>query len=243
MNWHHRYLQQAAWTSDLRKYLFDQAKLSEAKRVLEVGCGTGGVLSTMETSTVLHGLDLDPVVLRECHLHAPRVVLTCANGRCLPYLDQSFDVVFCHFFLLWAGNPLQALQEMKRVTRPNGHILAMAEPDYSARTDEPPELQTLGRWQNESLRQQGADIGIGARLADMFLQAGIKIIETGAIEERENEAVSEVELQDEWTVMESDVAGLVSREEVARLKKLHAEARRQGRCHVNVPTYFAWGQV
>ena len=44
MNWHTRYLQQAAWTRDLRTYLFEQAGLVNARRVLEVGCGTGAIL-------------------------------------------------------------------------------------------------------------------------------------------------------------------------------------------------------
>ncbi|PIV25986.1 MAG: SAM-dependent methyltransferase, partial [Anaerolineae bacterium CG03_land_8_20_14_0_80_58_20] len=41
MNGHERYTQQARWTRDLRAYLFDKAGLRDARRVLEVGCGTG----------------------------------------------------------------------------------------------------------------------------------------------------------------------------------------------------------
>jgi len=122
-------------------------------------------------------------------------------------------------------------------------MLAMAEPDYTARTDQPKELVMLGRWQNESLQRQGADIGLGARLADLFFQAGIQIIETGAIQSRGKEAISSEEWQDEWEVVESDLAESVSKKEIARLKKLEEEARRHGTRVLNVPTYFAWGQV
>jgi ubiquinone/menaquinone biosynthesis C-methylase UbiE len=45
MNWHNRFLQQAGWTRDLRTYLFAQAGIERARRVLEVGCGTGAVLA------------------------------------------------------------------------------------------------------------------------------------------------------------------------------------------------------
>ena len=255
INWHHRYLQQAAWTSDLRDYLFDKTNLSQARRVLEVGCGTGAILSMLKTSASLtctapnavrckcHGIDLDSAALNEAHLHAPTTFLTRGDALTLPYSNQSFDITYCHFFLLWVKDPLQALTEMKRVTLSNGYVLALAEPDYTARTDQPDELVELGKLQNESLQRQGADISLGARLADLFFRAGIKIIETGAIQSRENAALSLEEWQNEWDVIESDLAESVPEKEIARLKKLDEEARIHRTRVLNVPTYFVWGQV
>ena len=249
INWHHRYLQQAAWTSDLRAYLFDKTGLTQARRVLEVGCGTGAILSTLQTSASssrtmsLHGLDFDIVALHESHLHAPTAFSTRGDAHALPYSNQSFDIVYCHFLLLWVNDPLQALTEMKRVTKSNGYVLALAEPDYTARTDQPDELAELGRLQNESLQRQGADISLGARLADLFFQAGIKTIETGVIQSRDNDALSSEEWQNEWAVIESDLAESVTKKEIARLKKLDQEARKHETRVLNVPTYFAWGQV
>jgi len=71
MNWHLRYIQQAAWTRDLRAYLFDKVGLTRARRVLEVGCGTGAILAELKTPASLHGLDLQPSALTECRVHAP----------------------------------------------------------------------------------------------------------------------------------------------------------------------------
>ncbi len=243
MNWHDRYLRQAAWTRGVRDYLFGKTKVLRAERVLEVGCGTGAILSTLQTSASLHGFDLDEAALNEAHLHVPNAFLTRGNALTLPYLNQSFDITYCHFLLLWINDPLQALTEMKRVTKSNGYILALAEPDYTARTDQPDEVAMLGQWQNQSLKRQGADIGIGARLADLFFRAGIKIIETGAIQSRKNDALSLEEWQNEWAVIESDLAKTVPEKEIARLKKLDEEARMQRTRVLNVPTYFVWGQV
>ncbi len=243
MNWHQRYLQQATWTSDLRAYLFDKTNLPQARRILEVGCGTGAILSTLRTSASLHGLDLDAAALNESRLHAATAFLTCGDAHSLPYFTQSFDISYCHFLLLWADDPLQALREMKRVTKANGYVLALAEPDYKARIDRPAELVALGKWQNESLQHQGADISIGARLADLFFRAGIKIIETGIIQSRENDALSSEEWQNEWAVIKFDLAESISKEEIVRLKKLDEESRIDGTRVLNVPTYFAWGQV
>ncbi len=243
MNWHNRYIQQAGWTRDLRSYLFDKAGLDRAHRVLEVGCGTGAILADLQTSASLHGLDLDPAALTECRIHAPAAALTRGNGLALPYANESFNIVFCHFFLLWVHDPLQTLLEMKRVTKQNGHILALAEPDYSHRVDKPDELARLGQWQTESLQRQGADVSLGARLADLFFQAGIKIVETGAIQRRGNEAFSPDEREQEWAVLSADLAGIVTGEEIRKLKRLDETAWRNGERVLNVPTYFAWGQV
>jgi ubiquinone/menaquinone biosynthesis C-methylase UbiE len=241
MDWHRRYLQQAQWTRDLRTYLFKQAGLNGAL-VLEVGCGTGAILSELPAHTPLYGLDIGRTALTQVQVHAPSASLVQGNALQIPYANQTFDIVYCHFLLLWVTNPLKALLEMKRVTKPGAHILAFAEPDYNARVDEPRELIPLGRWQTEALQRQGADPGLGARLADLFFQAGIQIIETGTIQNAEHEPSAE-EWETEWAVIESDLAGLLPDDELRKMKRLDRQARMRGERVLRVPTYFAWGSV
>jgi SAM-dependent methyltransferase len=261
MDWHSRFLQQAAWTHDLRVYLFERAGLTRAQRLLEVGCGTGAVLSDLATPAAVHGLDLQPVRLAEARAHVPAAALVCGNALALPYSSRVFDITFCHFFLLWVRDPLLALLEMKRVTRPEGAVLALAEPDYDSRVDKPDELAQLGRWQAESLRRQGADPGLGSRLAALFRQAGIRPIETGTL--RGSPGSSEVvpvpargmgrqggerlpasgQRDLEWEVLEADLAGLVPAQEIRRMKLMDEQAWERGERVLHVPTYFAWGIV
>lgn len=240
MNWHKRYAQQAGWTRDLRAYIFDKIKLKDTDRVLEVGCGTGAILCELPTHLPLHGLDLDPAALTECRFHAPAASLIHGDALALPYPDRSFEIVYCHFLLLWVRDPLQALLEMKRVTKQNGHIIAFAEPDYLNRIDKPDELSPLGKRQTEALIRQGADPGLGSRLAELFFQAGMKIIETGTIQSWGKEASLE-EWEMEWAVIESDLAGSISDADIQKIKQLDGQARAQGLRVLNVPTYFAWG--
>jgi SAM-dependent methyltransferase len=252
MNWHSRFLQQAAWTHDLRVYLFELAGLSRARRVLEVGCGTGAILSELTTPAAIHGLDLESVRLVEAHRHAPAAVLTRGNALELPYPSSIFDITFCHFLLLWVRDPLLALLEMKRVTRSGGAVLALAEPDYNSRVDKPEALALLGRWQTESLHRQGADTGLGGRLADLFRQAGIQPIETGALRSspvsstgrggRERPPSPE-ERSLEWAVLEADLTGLVPAQEIRRMRILDEQAWERGERVLHVPTVFAWGNV
>jgi len=242
MNDHKRYVQQAGWTRELRDYLFEQAGLQHVQRVLEVGCGTGAVLAGLPTRAAPYGLDISRVALSECRVHAPRALLTQGDAHHLPFPDESFDLVYCHYLLLWIVNPLQAVSEWKRVTRRGGSILALAEPDYSARVDQPEELVLLGRWQTEALRRQGANPSFGGQLAETFHRAGINLVETGPIQ-GEAGIRAPREREQEWAVIEADLAGLVPAEEIQRLRIADEQAWARGQRILHVPTFFAWGKV
>lgn len=241
MNWHTRYAQQANWTRDLRNYIFEKAGLEGAQRVLEVGCGTGAILSELSKRPTLYGLDIDPAALTECSVNAPDALLIRANALQLPYPNESFDIVYSHFLLLWVSDPLQALKEMKRVTRSRGYVIAFAEPNYIARVDEPDVLIQLGKWQTEALVRQGADPAVGGRLAELFSQAQINIIETGTIQSLGNEPSAD-EWEIEWDVIESDLTGWVPDADIQKMKRIDKKAREDGTRILHVPTHFAWGR-
>ncbi len=241
MNWHARYLQQARWTRNLRAYLFSQLHLDASSRLLEVGCGTGAILSELPPFLPLHGLDLDSAALAQCRIHAPAASLTRGDALSLPYADNVFHAVYCHFLLLWVRDPIQALTEMRRVAQAGGFVIAFAEPDYASRIDKPDELAPLGRWQADALRKQGADPTFGARLAESFFRAGIRLIETGTIQSAEGEASPE-EWEMEWAVIEADLAESVPGEDIQKMKLLDKAARERGGRVLHVPTHFAWGQ-
>ena len=252
INWHVRFLQQASWTRELRAYAFDKVGLKRARRVLEVGCGTGALLAELPAQATVHGLDLEPARLAEARIHAPGAALVCGNALSLPYPAGSFDITFCHFLLLWVHDPLQALREMRRVTRPDGFVLALAEPDYGGRVDQPKELRLLGRWQAESLRRQGADPDLGRRLASLFAEAGITVLETGSLRGSPGSSTGRGrgmhplrpgEWELEWAVLETDLAGYIPARKLQRMKKLDEEAWRRGERVLYVPTYYAWGRV
>lgn len=242
MNWHTRYAQQANWTRELRSYIFEKTGLRNTSHVLEVGCGTGAILSELPKGPAIHGLDINREALIECRLHAPQSRPVQGNALSLPYPDHTFGIVYSHFLLLWVGNPLGALREMKRVTKQGGYVIAFAEPDYLNRIDEPRELIPLGKGQTDSIRSQGADPGLGARLAGMFFEAGITIQETGKIQSAEQKPSLD-EWKIEWEVIESDLRGSMPDERLQKMQEIDHRARQEGRRVFYVPTYFAWGQV
>jgi len=238
MNAHARYLQQSHWTRDLRAYIFERAGLKRARRILEVGCGTGAILSQIPRSPAARfGLDVERAALGEAKLHANNAALLRGNALQLPYPNQSFDIVYCHYLLLWVQHPLRALQEMARISR---CVIAFAEPDYSQRIDAPAALAPLGAWQTESLRRRGANPSFGGQLAQTFFEAGIKIEEAGEI--RPQDAARRLDGQeDEWAAMESDLQGIIPSKEILKMKELDAQARLNHERVLYVPTFFAWG--
>ena len=243
MNWHARYSQQAAWTAELRAYLYQKSGLPEARRVLEVGCGTGAILSELRAAGAVHGLDIAFPVLGQARQHAPHARLTCGDALALPYPQDCFDLTCCHFLLLWVSNPLHTLLEMARVTRRGGYLLAMAEPDYLARRDQPAELAEIGRLQTQALAAQGADPGLGARLAELFARAGITIIETGQIAPRSDTPFNVAEWELEWDVLGADLDGWLPAARLRAFRQRDRQAWERGERVLHVPTYFAWGQV
>lgn len=104
--------------------------LSE-KKILEVGCGRGGVLleylSFGASAMNLHGCDLLPERIQQARPKLPSsLALTVANGQCLPYPTRYFDLVLHYtvFSSILSDSIRHDLaSEMLRVLRPGGMVL------------------------------------------------------------------------------------------------------------------------
>lgn len=241
MNWHARFTQQARWTEPLRRYLLQRAGLSPAMRLLEVGCGTGAVLSALvESGSQLHGLDIDRAFLRRAQ--SLGADLTQGDAHFLPYAEASFDIACCHFLLLWVADPARVLAEMRRVLRPGGWLLALAEPDYGGRIDYPDDLARLGALQEAALRRQGAETRLGRRLSALFHAAGLQEVESGVLGGQWTSAPSPADLAQEWAVIEADLGEALPPEELARLRQIDAQAWARGARVLFVPTFYAAGR-
>ena len=255
--WHRRYTEQARWTSDLRRYLLAQVSLPPDPRVLEVGCGTGAVLSDIHTPSAsersslaegVYGIDLSQPSLRLAGQHVPGAALACADAQALPFADASFHLVLAHFLLLWVQDPLRVLCEMRRVARPGAAVMALAEPDYGGRVDHPAELAQVGAWQTASLQAQGADPFTGRKLGSLFAQAGLADVQVGVLGGQwQAQAHDPAASESEWQVIEADLQALPGRPippaETTHLRRLDEDARRRGERILFVPTFYAWGKA
>lgn len=101
------------------------------RRVLELGCGEGGVLLEFLTYGAsagrLHGTDLLRERVQRGQARLPRLPLTCADGQSLPYAAGVFDLVVQYtVFSSILDDEVRAnlAREMLRVVRrPGGMIL------------------------------------------------------------------------------------------------------------------------
>jgi ubiquinone/menaquinone biosynthesis C-methylase UbiE len=238
---HRRYTQQAGWTAHLRRHIFTRAGLPNARRVLEIGCGTGAVLESIQhKSTSIFGLDIDQASLLFAQTAAEDAALTTGDAFQLPFADHSFNISFFHYVLLWLKDPIHAISEARRVTRPGGAVIAFAEPDYSQRKTVSPELSKINDLQMKSLRAQGADPTIGSRLNKLFSDAGIKPTEFGQLDSK-NELPSQAEYELELEVLKSDLASQIPEKNVDALISPLNETR--GFITFQVPTFFCRGHV
>lgn len=243
--WHQRYLQQAQWTRGLREYLFPKFNIMSRDRVLEIGCGTGAVTRELcsDHQGIVTGIDLDHARIQMAMRNASCGVFACGDGQQLPFASGTFDACLAHYLLLWVNRPLQAVEEMARVTKDGGKVLALAEPDYGGRIDFPPPLDTLRDAQISSLKQQGADPYLGRKLRSLFHRAGLENITTGVFDGRWQDASHQEDITREWQILADDLARVLPEAEIARLKDADLQARKDGHRVLYLPTFYAWGTI
>src|SRR5262252_6733191 len=123
-----------------RKALLDHAAIQPGHRVLDIGCGTGDLVTLIKrlhSDVDVAGLDPDPKALARARRKAERAAVTIQLDQGfsdeLPYPDASFDRVFSSFMLhhLQAGEKEKTLREVQRVLKPGGslHLLDFGGPE------------------------------------------------------------------------------------------------------------------
>lgn len=244
-DWHSRFETQAGWTQEVRAEIFQSHHVQATDRILEVGCGTGALLSSLASTFPARyaGLDINLSRLHFACSHLPDVSFASADGARLPFPAGLFKAAVCHYLLLWVHDPLAVLKEMARVTAPGGFVAAMAEPDYSGRIDHPTTMVELGRRQRHALADQGADPDLGCRLPGLFADAGLVNVSVGILGARWQAKCLGEDFDQEWMVLEEDLSTTLPPKEMDKLKAADLKARRSGERVLFVPTFFAVGEV
>ena len=174
--------------ADSAAYLL--AHLRAGMDLLDVGCGPASITADLAERVApgrVVGLDAAAgaleaarATLRERGL-SEQVELTCGDIMALPFEDTSFDVVHAHQVLQHLADPVGALAEMRRVTRPGG-IVAVRDAVYSAMTWFP-EPAGMEQWRSvymATARANGGEPDAGSRLLSWARAAGFTDVAASA---------------------------------------------------------------
>ena len=116
----HRYSEYAEWMPRLMGFQnFPDARL------LEVGCGMGtDLLQFSRGGARCVGIDLTPrsieITQHRFKLYGAQGAFMISDGEHLPFLDESFDVVYSNGVLHHTPDTEGAIREVHRVLRPGG---------------------------------------------------------------------------------------------------------------------------
>lgn len=99
-----------------------RSHVSPYSRVLDLGCGRGGVVELFWREVKL-ATGLDPDVPSLSEHRAPGMPAVRGVGEHIPFAGETFDLVVCVWVLEHLKDPAQALREVRRVLRSGGHFV------------------------------------------------------------------------------------------------------------------------
>ena len=163
----------------IHQRLLEYVKLQENASILDLGCGTGRLMSRLaaEFPTMRGiGLDLSPKMLNEArgrNQHRKRLIFVSGKAESLSFADEQFDAVFCTISFLHYPHPQQVFQEVSRVLVPGGRFYLVdayrGEHNFSSFVPWIGEMRLYNRQQREQL---GTEAGLLA-IAHHYLLPGI----------------------------------------------------------------------
>jgi SAM-dependent methyltransferase len=110
------------WFVGRRRLVTDLlARTGVRGRVLDLGCGTGGVLAHLAEFGAALGLDPAPEAAHYCQRR--RVPMVIGSGMDLPFAPASFDIVLTLDVIEHVPDDIALLREARRVLRPGGVLL------------------------------------------------------------------------------------------------------------------------
>jgi SAM-dependent methyltransferase len=93
------------------------------RRILEIGCGDGRLLSLLAASNEVYGVDASQTGVDKCAARGIRAQCLDVSSQPLPFPSDYFDSVIILETVEHLMNPYYALLEIRRVVRENGKLI------------------------------------------------------------------------------------------------------------------------
>ena len=177
---HESVLRSHRWRTAENSAAYLLPRLKPHMRILDVGCGPGTITAGLADRVPdghMTGIDAAPEIVAQAREQAGgRGNLDFATGDvyALDYPDATFCVVHAHQVLQHLSDPVRALREMRRVTKPGG-LVAARDADYGAMVWYP-DFSVMGEWlalYERVARGNGGEPDAGRRLHVWAREAGL----------------------------------------------------------------------
>lgn len=188
----------APFLREMHHALLDNVRPQAWSRVLSVECGNGWVAEEAWRRLgrgYVHGVDISPS-MTDLASRLRRVdgqlEFSVWDGRRLPFADAAFDYVLSTFAFHRFSDPLQSLQEMRRVLEPGGAVYLL-EPDrksfrglyalwdYYSRLTDPGHIRYYNAEKLLGLMRQAGFIKVEELLRSEKVLSGGKVLASAVI--------------------------------------------------------------
>ncbi|KAF9051196.1 UbiE family methyltransferase [Hymenopellis radicata] len=135
--------------------------------ILDVGCGPGTITASMAA------LVLESAKASAAERGLQNCTFAVGSATSIPFPDDTFDVTHAHQVLQHLTDPVAALREMRRVTKPGG-IVAVRDADWEGMIWFP-RLEGIEEWRQSYLRltkAMGTEANAGRQLHAWAKKAG-----------------------------------------------------------------------
>lgn len=162
--------------------LLEDANIHPEMRVLDVGCGPGEVTGLLAAlvgdSGKVIGIDNNTQLLNLAKQNhsGENIEYREADLYNLPNDLGQFDAIVGRRVLMYLPDPMQALENLKPLLKPDGVFIFQESDAINGGTggDALPRHQQAIQWVWQTVELEGGDIHIGEKLYDMYVQLGIQ---------------------------------------------------------------------
>lgn len=184
---HESVLRSHRWRTAENSAAYLLPHLGPYDRLLDVGSGPGTItLDLAERVARVMALEQTAEALELTRSEAARrnrfdIEFVVGDVHAMTFPDATFDVVHAHQVLQHVADPVGALREMRRVTKPGG-LVAVRDSDYAAKAWYPrlPELDQWMRLYQQCARANGGEPDAGRHLLSWALRAGFTDVTASA---------------------------------------------------------------
>lgn len=172
------------YSEQLADQFVELVESRSGQHALDVGCGPGALTARLAERlgpSAVAAVDPSPSFVAALRVRLPHVDVRESSAERLPFDDDAFDAALAQLVVHFMSDPVAGLQEMARVTKPDGRIAACVWDHAGDKGPLSPFWIALRRVEpkaNDEADLPGARRG---HLEELFERAGLREIESSTL--------------------------------------------------------------